>query len=720
MGQKIITAKDAEAMKNNFDAFIDIIPTVVLYDSAGKLTGFSMEVPPPAVFGQMLAAVATGDATTLMNLFTSEAGKPVYVIPYQKPGTYSMVVYSPNYPIYSQQITLAAGDNIVNINFETALGGGENVPVTATISGTITDKDNPAAKLAGASITLKTRGFEKTVTADSDGKYSIEGLGLGLYYMGVSASGYALKADKVSISEYKTITKDIALPAGGESLTGTVYARKFPSPLVYEGAKIVVVLEDVTETMLAAYTATSDSDGKYTINGLINGKKYRLFVIVPGKKVEAISGLTAGLVSGVDFTLKDILPELNVKFIIDGSNVTFNIFSLKTLPTAPTVLHKKVDKASLQQSDGGATADTLTAVTTSSDTWTCVVPLPDSDLYTMKVSATDSAGQLIDKYIEFKLATTAKIEVLLNEILAEGGDVNIDETGTDPSAVTVPVGGIEETSSGATNLADNSSFSAYTATGEKYYGAMAIGGATSALMSFSKEAKTTTTGMVSDIYEVSLENASIEKDLLVTLYYDRASVTDNTLLNIRYYDTATSEWKIIGDQQITINPLDGTVSAEMDSTKFSSAGFGSLANAMATQSSQFAVFNIKTTANDDYAGTEFTMYNFPNPFDLNSKTVTITNPSATAQANPNITGTMLKYSLPSTMSGAVKLYIYNVAGELVRTIDEGTKTGGFYYYVEWDGKNKDGASCASGVYFLIPKVGDKKALDKPVKLAIIK
>ncbi|PIZ12754.1 MAG: hypothetical protein COY53_08350, partial [Elusimicrobia bacterium CG_4_10_14_0_8_um_filter_37_32] len=143
MGQKIITAKDAEAMKNNFDAFIDIIPTVVLYDSAGKLTGFSMEVPPPAVFGQMLAAVATGDATTLMNLFTSEAGKPVYVIPYQKPGTYSMVVYSPNYPIYSQQITLAAGDNIVNINFETALGGGENVPVTATISGTITDKDNP-------------------------------------------------------------------------------------------------------------------------------------------------------------------------------------------------------------------------------------------------------------------------------------------------------------------------------------------------------------------------------------------------------------------------------------------------------------------------------------------------------------------------------------------------------------------------------------------------
>jgi len=114
------------------------------------------------------------------------------------------------------------------------------------------------------------------------------------------------------------------------------------------------------------------------------------------------------------------------------------------------------------------------------------------------------------------------------------------------------------------------------------------------------------------------------------------------------------------------------------------------------------------------------MYNFPNPFDLNSKTVTLVNPSATAQTSPNITGTMLKYSLPSTMSGAVKLYIYNIAGELVRTIDEGTKTGGFYYYVEWDGKNKDGASCASGVYFLIPKVGDKKALDKPVKLAIIK
>lgn len=81
---------------------------------------------------------------------------------------------------------------------------------------------------------------------------------------------------------------------------------------------------------------------------------------------------------------------------------------------------------------------------------------------------------------------------------------------------------------------------------------------------------------------------------------------------------------------------------------------------------------------------------------------------------------MIKYALPSNKGGEVKFYIYNLAGELVKTIDEGTKIGGKYYYCEWDGTNDNGENCASGVYFVIMKINNEKVISKPIKMAIVK
>jgi hypothetical protein len=67
--------------------------------------------------------------------------------------------------------------------------------------------------------------------------------------------------------------------------------------------------------------------------------------------------------------------------------------------------------------------------------------------------------------------------------------------------------------------------------------------------------------------------------------------------------------------------------------------------------------------------------NFPNPF----------NPS-----------TSITFDMPE--KGLVAIRVYNVAGQLVRTLFEGEKDVGTHVVI-WDGRNNVGANVVSGVYF---------------------
>jgi flagellar hook assembly protein FlgD len=66
--------------------------------------------------------------------------------------------------------------------------------------------------------------------------------------------------------------------------------------------------------------------------------------------------------------------------------------------------------------------------------------------------------------------------------------------------------------------------------------------------------------------------------------------------------------------------------------------------------------------------------NFPNPF------------------NPD---TRIRFTLP--IDGQMSLQIYNTAGQLVRSLAEGTHRAGFYD-VTWDGTDDAGRRIASGTY----------------------
>ena len=85
---------------------------------------------------------------------------------------------------------------------------------------------------------------------------------------------------------------------------------------------------------------------------------------------------------------------------------------------------------------------------------------------------------------------------------------------------------------------------------------------------------------------------------------------------------------------------------------------------------------------------QFTLFqNYPNPF------------------NPTTT---IRYGLPKDVSG-VQVVIYDILGRQIRTIKQGQQSKG-YHEIIWDGRNRNGISVASGVYFCQFRVREGNAL----------
>jgi len=84
--------------------------------------------------------------------------------------------------------------------------------------------------------------------------------------------------------------------------------------------------------------------------------------------------------------------------------------------------------------------------------------------------------------------------------------------------------------------------------------------------------------------------------------------------------------------------------------------------------------------------------NYPNPF------------------NPD---TRIDYSIPG--DAKVKLCIYNVMGQTVKTLVDETKTLG-YYHVIWDGRDDRGEEVASGIYLCRLEADDFKEVKKMILL----
>ncbi len=188
------------------------------------------------------------------------------------------------------------------------------------------------------------------------------------------------------------------------------------------------------------------------------------------------------------------------------------------------------------------------------------------------------------------------------------------------------------------------------------------------------------------------------KEAQLCLVYD-SGISDPGALNIYYYNPNTSQYLLENQNKLV------DTDNQLLCVNISHASVFTILNSSAS-----------VITAGGYTG-ELGLLNFPNPFDLKTKTVTLQNPG-TANAAQTIDGTMIKISLPPSMNGSIQIKIYDVAGEDVRTLEIPGATGGTYYYLEWDGKNDHGKKVASGTY--IARFTIDGGNEKFFKMAVLK
>ncbi|MFH1097577.1 MAG: FlgD immunoglobulin-like domain containing protein [Candidatus Desantisbacteria bacterium] len=100
-------------------------------------------------------------------------------------------------------------------------------------------------------------------------------------------------------------------------------------------------------------------------------------------------------------------------------------------------------------------------------------------------------------------------------------------------------------------------------------------------------------------------------------------------------------------------------------------------------------------------------------------TVTITTPASSHKFIPyhnlfhplNGEKVQIYYEIDSSVT--VKIKLYDLTGELVKELVNENKSTG-KYWVEWDGKDKNGEECGAGVYIIQIQAGDFKDMRKIV------
>ena len=92
----------------------------------------------------------------------------------------------------------------------------------------------------------------------------------------------------------------------------------------------------------------------------------------------------------------------------------------------------------------------------------------------------------------------------------------------------------------------------------------------------------------------------------------------------------------------------------------------------------------------------------------------VAEPLLTASPNPFNPTTTIRFRLPE--SRAVSVALYDVRGERVATLVQGTRPAG-EHEVQWMGRTDQGLPASSGVYFVILKSGD---LQQRLKVILLK
>lgn len=771
----MIDSREFQALGGDFNKFTAYLPQVWVYDSTGTLKGVGMATPYPPIFGlypalqtNLQGAVAAGDYSTFKTMMNSQPPSGWGAIGYEIRGltagaTYTIVATSPNYPPYKTSVVLGGSGSTTRLDVDLDSNAG------STLSGVV--KSTAGVVIPGASVTVSAPGYTAvTLTTDDSGSWTLEGLAAGQYKVDVVAGGYAETAEFVGVSANASVTAPtVTLSLAGASISGfvsttdpdlakgAVFGIKLDTSAAYPLANVTVAAYDDTLNVqdtgapLALIKTVTDSSGAYQLKGLRVGDTYRLFVDQPEYYV---SNQTAQTVSGdkpdVNFHLLRKPLDVNVFGYPSGANFEFQITNFKSFSGGGAWI-------------GGSTFDKATSTDVSSGFQQRPDASGEQELFLDYPQANLTAGQVYTLHIEAQPADPSKPTVVKeltfglglthhsgqsidetligDETLGASGipsnEVPVDPTGGDPSAVSLPPGGVIPTFSTAVPSVSMSATDASDV-------AQASGLSTAAV--------------AGSVYDVTLSSVNYAGGVDLTLKYDQKGADLNDLA-IYAYDQGSAQWKSVPGVQ-TLDPVAGTISVRRLKSLTSVLQVGAAgarvsgaggATAVSTpymalsdgksyrvnpaslvlrpdDSGLFVILRPSAAGSSSFSGTTVKIYNFPNPFDLTTKTVslntTASNACATAglPATVNTDGTVIKYEVPAGLSGQGAIRIYTLSGRLVRELDGGNVQGGNCYYTTWDGRNRTGQQVADGVYYGILTVSGNKAggSNGIFKMAVIK
>lgn len=766
----MINQREFQLLAGNFDKFVQYLPVVWVYDSSGVVRAAGVVVPfPPnerALDAQLNQAVAQGNFTRFQQLMGPTSGGGWGALGYEIRGLtantpYTLVITTPNYPPYKTTVTLSTAGTTTTVDADLDANPG------GSLSGVV--QNTSAAAIAGAQVTVKAQGYgPTTLTTDQTGAWSLSGLAEGDYQISVVASGYGKVTAAASVAgTANTAVPAVSLPAANASIAGTVYTNNPVCPpgvvcsafgkTVLSGVSVLAYDDTVNvanpSAVLPLYRAATDSSGTYRLDGLVTADglglhTYKVFVNAPGYYVtNATATAAVGANAGVDFALQPKPLDIGVFARPVGQNYEFQITNFQKFsggnayvslsPFAGVLAPGTTDVSNtpgfVQRVDADGTPQLFLDYPLAS--------LATAQTYVLHIEAqpNDPRAPVVVKEVPFGVNLPHGVCQSIDQMLI-GDDSGVNSQGIpnnmapldisggdtgDGSGLSLPAGGVIPTLSTAVpSMCMNE------------VDASASPFATSAV----RTRGLTLDAFLSGVYTVSLSSISYtQKGIDLTLSYDKAT-TDLDDAAVFTFDQAQQKWISVPGVQ-TIDPVQGTISvkgiktlssvlsvrgqgakglmAVSDGRSYRPAGV-----TVSTDSGSFAILRPSQVNGGAFTGTIVKVYNFPNPFNLETKSVTLSAASSVcggSAVNPIITdGTVIKYEIPSGISGTGVIRIYTTSGRLVREVDAGPISPNTCYYMQWDGKNKNGQPVANGVYYGVLSVGGHKQASGTFKLAVIK
>ncbi len=539
---------------------------------------------------------------------------------------------------------------------------------------------------------------------DVMGNFQVNGLKPGSYTVRIISIGYASAKKNIVIQAGSNDIGTITLQKGA-TVSGKITKPNGSYPNSEEAGMVVGVDEDFEEFNFGnveTNETTKEVTG-YKITGFKPGVTYALLMVAEEGNdiVLGKTGLTFASVTDnktINLVYRPVTPAVYASQSRSGSIYTLRFFctqKLRNLTADDNDLTKIVTLAA----GGGQILYSSSTIGSSRDTISVVYSAPANErsfrlrlsFSTIKEDPDTGSNFIFAK--EFKFYAGARRMRIVQIANLMGGEAMLqgDPTGSNYISGAFEVDRSSRVEVGVVSAASLDDLSAAPAAGPLAPAARAQSVKDASLHLgpeaypspelYSAVQMAPAVSPFSAFYDIFLPagvNHQLKKQALLSLKYDD-SVTDTAKLNVYYYDPNNNVFLIEKEDRV-VDAVNKTITVGVN------------------HASTFVVLNndAAIVTGNTYNGTEILIHNFPNPFNLKPKTVNLSKSATTPSAT--VDGTMIRYALPAGKAGTVKFEIYNVAGELVRTITETAPTGGNFYYTEWNGRNDGGKQVASGVY----------------------